>query len=593
MPENVRRDLCEQNTIGKKLFERFVEDRIKSALTNLWAPMKKRQLKTWKSTGKKLKVDTSDKIVELMEDRNLFARMLLVSKSRPDINLADTVGRYELSVVPRSMFAADGTMLHCQHKSSLMNVLENLPDSSEPGDVVSREDPIEGESDGRENHSTQGGEMTVALVDAMAEVQALDKPEHIKTCSHLAEHFVNRIFGKYSNVEEVRVIFDRYDLPASLKNTTRERRQGRQQPASYHITDTTNIAKVPMKRLLSTNKTKMELTCYLAEKLMEKALAIEKRIVVAWGPHCRATDLRTDHLESIQEEADTKLLLHAVDATQLGASSIAIHLPDTDVFILALRRYPVRCSNTSFVTGTGQRRCVIPLQPIYEKLGPLRAAALPGLHALSGADNTGSFAGKGKLAFWKAFQNASDAIVCALTSLGTTALPTDDTIRAIEEFICTVYLPHTTIVTVEKLRWWMFSKKQSQSERLPPSQDALHQAILRAHYQAMMWCNDITPNPDIPPPNAYGWTLEVGTWVPIMTTQPPAPKAVLTLVKCNCSKSRCQTNRCTCRKAAMNCTDMCGCSELDKDCYNMAQGQEPDDDDDTDDEADDLDELSV
>ena len=32
---------------------------------------------------------------------------------------------------------------------------------------------------------------------------------------------------------------------------TRARRQGGQQPVGYHITDSTNIAKVPMKRLLS------------------------------------------------------------------------------------------------------------------------------------------------------------------------------------------------------------------------------------------------------------------------------------------------------------------------------------------------------
>ena len=103
----------------------------KSSTINLWAPMKKQQLQTWKKTGKQVKVKSGDKIVELKEDRKLFSRMLLVSKSRPDINIQETVSKYELSVVPRSMFAADGTMLHCNVKTSLMALLQKLPMEAE------------------------------------------------------------------------------------------------------------------------------------------------------------------------------------------------------------------------------------------------------------------------------------------------------------------------------------------------------------------------------------------------------------------------------------------------------------------------------
>ena len=44
-------------------------------------------------------VKIGDKIVDLKEDHKLFSCMLLVSKSRPDINLQETVSKYELSVV--------------------------------------------------------------------------------------------------------------------------------------------------------------------------------------------------------------------------------------------------------------------------------------------------------------------------------------------------------------------------------------------------------------------------------------------------------------------------------------------------------------
>ena len=123
----------------------------------------------------------------------------------------------------------------------------------------------------------------------------------------------------------------------------------------YRITDSTHIGKVPMKKLLSHNETRMELTEYLATKALDHTVIIGKRLVVAWGTACEATHKNVTHLRSTQEEADTKILLHAVDAAAHGATEINIHSPDTDVFILSLRRYPQLCHGTNFITGTGQR----------------------------------------------------------------------------------------------------------------------------------------------------------------------------------------------------------------------------------------------
>ena len=231
----------------------------------------------------------------------------------------------------------------------------------------------------------------------------------------------------------------RYDVPFSLKTATRVSRQGGQYPIYYKITDTTHIAKVPMKRLLSHVNTKVELTQFLARKTLEKGSHIGKDVVVAWGNQCKAAHKDVAYLESSQEEADTKLLLHAIDATASGATSIDIISPDTDVFVLALRRFPELCQNTSFVTGRGQRHRKILLSPIVQALRPARTAALPGFHAWSGADITGSFACKGKLGCWKAFLEADEDSVTALANLGTTVQPTSSTIAAIEKLVCQLY----------------------------------------------------------------------------------------------------------------------------------------------------------
>ena len=208
MSEEIKNDLCQQSEIGRKLFNTFVDERLKTGKVNLWSTMKKRKPKTWKSSCKVIKMKTAVKVVELKEDRSLFARLMMICKSRPEVDIKEAIALYEFSVVPRSLFAPDGTMLHCSCKSALMHILEKL--TGESSSEVTRQT------------SSPNAEVQfkVAIVDGMAEIQSLDKPEWIKTCKHLAEHFNNRLFSKYDENQEIRLIFDRYDVPSSLKCAT-------------------------------------------------------------------------------------------------------------------------------------------------------------------------------------------------------------------------------------------------------------------------------------------------------------------------------------------------------------------------------------
>ena len=265
MPLKVKKDLCDQSVIGNRLLRTFVKERRQTAEKSIWDVVKKRKLLSWKTTWKTVRVAANNKIIELKEDRCFFARMMVICKSRPEIDIKEEVGVYEFSVVPRSMFAADGNMLHCSAKSALMSILEKLPsdrsvEQAEPTDQL----------------VNAGGQIKVSIVDGMAEVQALEKPDWIKTCSDLADHFTVTIFHKYRDADEVRVIFDRFVTPADvylvtfvfilvivtyinghgilllgkmLKTATREFRQGGLEPISYKITDTTQISKVYYQRL--------------------------------------------------------------------------------------------------------------------------------------------------------------------------------------------------------------------------------------------------------------------------------------------------------------------------------------------------------
>ena len=100
MPEEVKHDLCAQSIEGAKLLRAFVTERIQKRNENLWSPMKKRSLLTWKLTSKKTNITVEKKIVELQEDRCLFPRRMMVCRSRPEFDLQEATGKYEFSWYP-------------------------------------------------------------------------------------------------------------------------------------------------------------------------------------------------------------------------------------------------------------------------------------------------------------------------------------------------------------------------------------------------------------------------------------------------------------------------------------------------------------
>ena len=82
-----------------------------------------------------------------------------------------------------------------------------------------------------------------------------------------------------------------------------------------------------MKKLLSHAKTKSDLAEYLAERTIEHAERNGTRVVVVYGCESKGNKKDMSYLKSDQEEADTKIVLHALDATASGATEIRIHSP--------------------------------------------------------------------------------------------------------------------------------------------------------------------------------------------------------------------------------------------------------------------------
>ena len=105
----------------------------------------------------------------------------------------------------------------------------------------------------------------MTVIDGMAVVQAMGKPPWVKTCAQWADHFIAMLDSNCSDYDEVHLMFDRYDLPTSLKEATRERRQGGKPATAYHVDNNTPVGKVSAKQFLSSTTTK---DVYLAKKAL-------------------------------------------------------------------------------------------------------------------------------------------------------------------------------------------------------------------------------------------------------------------------------------------------------------------------------------
>ena len=173
--------------------------------------MKKLKLKNCTNWTQKTKVKFGDKVIKFREDRQFLGRCLIIQESRPELvpRLADMIGNYELSVVPRCMFAADRTLLLPTDKASIIHAVEaaKLPlldhahaQSTSVASVAASSVP----SDERE---TTDRAPRVLIIDAMAVVQCIKKTPSMTFILHLKTAFNARIERMVIGCEQISVSY--------------------------------------------------------------------------------------------------------------------------------------------------------------------------------------------------------------------------------------------------------------------------------------------------------------------------------------------------------------------------------------------------
>ena len=142
-----------------------------------------------------------------------------------------------------------------------------------------------------------------------------------------------------------------------------------------------------MTRFLSHEKTKADLTVYLAQTTLSCKIDSSQLVITSASGQTRSNrDLNFE--DNNHEEADTLMICLAAKASQLCPNAeLVFFTPDTDVLVLAIAHYDKLCKKTSISMVSG----IIDIQPIWRALGKEKVQALPIFHAFTGTDNVGKF----------------------------------------------------------------------------------------------------------------------------------------------------------------------------------------------------------
>ena len=338
------------------------------------------------------------------------------------------------------------------------------------------------------------------------------------------------------------------------------------------MSDNTEIKSV--KSFLAHINTKAELTRYLSRKTLEHYEGQDKQVLVMhhtiMEANCPLSEILSmpemDTGRHDLEEGDQLVILNAYDVMHKDPQvQLDIFSIDTDVFVLLTSLFPSIPTSTTLIRRGSER---VSIQDSYKKLGSKRAEALIGWYAFKGTDNTGSFAGKGVAAHFKAFLQADDDILNAFSYFGNEPTIPGWINVQMERYTCLLYkIGDLCADKVHELRWMLFAQKSKEGQQLPPTIGTLIPHIARAYYMALVWKSSGQPCPHIPLATNYAWELVDGRLKAVYCTNPPAPEALLELRRCHC-KTGCTRKSCGCLKNNLKCTDMCGCGDACQNVYH-------------------------
>ena len=572
--DEVQKYLLSAKTVGTHHMEKFVQESLSlDCSKSFYSPISRLKIKTFADMNKNTRVcGPSGRMLNVsVKPELIFRRALSLAKCREDVTL-DTILSHPVGCVPTSMFHEDGTMRK-NTKSDLAHKLEEninritvLPPS---------------------NKAT-----TVYIRDGMVILQMM-QVNRSDTFEDVASNFTSHLLQGFNRADTLVEVFDRYDHPDSVKYCERVRREATNSSArQYEVTGGRTIP--PWEKFMKVSANKQAFVHFLTshiENHTEEALSAncERAIFIAGG-YKNGEDTKVlsamgvqlvPDLCSSQEEADTRMLLHANSINQsferAGVSgSVIIKSCDTDVLVLAIYYFPQfehiskMWIETGTVTKSTDLHRFIPVHDIVNAISPSFTRILPAVHALTGCDSTSAFFHIGKKSVYRCIQKSPNTYT-DLASMGTDC--GSKAVGAARQLIADLYDPKgkgtATHMSMNTLRVKMALEKDLDLARMPPCEPSFLQQTLRSSWQVQLWMASHIPRPELGSPESYGWKREDDRLVPVYFTGPMASELLKDLM-CSCStKKKCSSpTSCVCRQQHLPCIELCTCNG-DDGCHNM------------------------
>ena len=534
---------------GRRLVQTFTTERLICRTVPYWDPLtlpKPINIPTMYETNK-----VSGAAIRAQNDqyRKLFRRLMIAIQAGREINLQE-ISEYELTSTPMSICDNNGNLRQPENKAALQPLIlgDVKPLTALPKSTLK----------------------TCTIIDGHALIQKIGKPKGCANYGDVADRFSAAVRSHFSRGSaRVDVVFDVY-IQCSAKNQTRDKR-AKNKTGIRRIIDR---REVPLPTNWTTficmNENKSNLAEFLTNELFHAIgnLTTGGELIVSGG-RTNTEDVvssrrEVPELHSSQEEADTKMLLHARHACEEGYERIIIESRDTDVLILSMYHRPMLSEEVWVSSGLSGNPKFVPIHSIVMD-EPIRRNLL-GMHAITGCDTVSQFFGIGKKTAWNVFIK----FPTLLSGLITDVL-TDEVMKDTERFICLLYDSSTPHTHTTALRHEMFMSVKDINS-MPPTSEVTAQHIKRAWRQILIWAYSLVPRPNIPSLSDGGWILEGETVKIDYGDLKCMPKNYQQLTACACKKC---TKNCGCLRSRMPCIPSCKCYKH-KACENRFNRKEVD-----------------
>ena len=430
--------------IGSARYKEYVQKVITDKKVSINDPIKKNSLPLFKRQTPLLRSKTSEELSALKNDRNLFSRLYIASQHR-DGNLEDFF-KHENQPYPPSL--SQFGRMRFGKKSDLLKCLEVSTQQSPPSTY------------------------DVKIFDGAAIVHALLPGTAITFSQYADKVFLSFLKTELSLSSRIDVVWDAYRSD-SLKEATREKRgKGKRKK----VGESTKLPRNWQNFLLD-SLNKEELFALLSKRIGSFECPTEgKKIFITSGENVMSCGERV--MQSCNhEEADTRMIVHIVDALKDGAKSIFVRTVDTDVIVILVGHFhqlTVYGPLDIWVGfGMGKNYRCYHINDICRQLGEKKANALPLFHAFTGCDTTSSFSGRGKKTAWEAWKcypEATDAFLYMKENPFDTIEITSPHFKTFERLTVLMYDKSSSTLSVNESRRALFTKQNRNLEHIPPTQ---------------------------------------------------------------------------------------------------------------------------